>query len=60
MSNKTNDVLLESNRENALELTRHGMLSELGVSLPEQKTAFLSNDDLADAVAQKWFEEQTE
>ena len=41
-------------------LTRHELLAELGVSLPEQKTAFLSNDELAKAVADKRMESKDE
>ena len=57
MSHPVNTTILERHFEDALDLTRNELLAELGVSLPEQFTAFHSNDDLAEAVAQKRFEE---
>ena len=57
MSHPVNTTILERHFEDASELNRLELLAELEVSLPEQGTAFLSNDDLAATVAFKRFEE---
>ena len=55
MSHPVNDIILENHFEDALELTRIDLIAELGVSIPEVAT--VSFDDLAEIVANKWFNE---
>ena len=70
MSHTGNTTILEQHLDDALELTRHELLAELGDTRPEQNTAFLfllsdasylpSNAELAEHVANKRFSESAQ